>query len=54
MNGRSSGKPATLGTPWGVGAIANAEWTGVKLRTLLKESGTRKLLFAAFRGADVN
>ena len=29
----------TQGLPWGIGAIGNAEWTGVKLRDVLKHAG---------------
>ena len=29
----------TQGLPWGVGGIGNAEWTGVKLRDVLKDAG---------------
>lgn len=29
----------TQGLPWGVGAIGNAEWTGVRLRDVLQDAG---------------
>jgi sulfite oxidase len=30
---------STQGLPWGVGAISNAEWTGVRLRDVLADAG---------------
>lgn len=29
----------TAGLPWGIGAISNAEWTGVRLRDVLRDAG---------------
>lgn len=36
-NGRSSMKPKINGTPWDLGAISQAEFTGTSLRNILKE-----------------
>ena len=44
----------TSGDPWDVGAIGNAEWTGVRLADVLDAVGARQAdnLFVAFTGAD--
>jgi sulfite oxidase len=44
----------TSGDPWDVGAIGNAEWTGVRLSDVLDAVGARDAfdLFVAFTGAD--
>ncbi|QJU60926.1 molybdopterin-dependent oxidoreductase [Sphingomonas sp. AP4-R1] len=44
----------TSGDPWDVGAIGNAEWTGVRLADLLDAVGAPDAddLFVAFTGAD--
>lgn len=41
-NGRASFNPPAKGNQWTVGAIGNAEWTGVRLRDLLQAAGIRK------------
>ena len=45
---------ATSGDPWGVGAIGNAEWTGIRLADLLEASGLdrRRARHVRFLGAD--
>lgn len=45
---------ATSGDPWGVGAIGNAEWTGVRLADLLEASGIdrKRARHVRFLGAD--
>jgi DMSO/TMAO reductase YedYZ molybdopterin-dependent catalytic subunit len=52
-NGRSLLSPPTEGEQWGLGAVSNAEWTGVPLAEVLDRAGvkatSRELLF---RGAD--
>lgn len=40
-NGRAFFDPAPRGNPWRYGAIACSEWTGVRLRDLLKEAGLK-------------
>ncbi|KAL9093696.1 MAG: hypothetical protein Q9159_000225 [Coniocarpon cinnabarinum] len=35
----NAGSRQTQGLAWGVGAIGNAEWTGVRLRDVLKDAG---------------
>lgn len=44
----------TTGDPWGVGAIGNAEWTGVRLADVLRAAriDAANARFVAFRGAD--
>jgi DMSO/TMAO reductase YedYZ molybdopterin-dependent catalytic subunit len=34
--------PATSGVQWGLGAVSNATWTGVPLRTLLERAGVQQ------------
>jgi len=41
-NGRASFNPPTKGNQWTVGAIGNAEWTGVRYADVLKAAGIRK------------
>jgi DMSO/TMAO reductase YedYZ molybdopterin-dependent catalytic subunit len=38
-NGRSFLKPRVAGVPWGAGAVAHAEWSGVPLHVLLEQAG---------------
>lgn len=53
MNARGGKSVATLGSPWRIGAVSNAEWGGVRLRDLLKSSGMEirgsKVYFLMFR-----
>lgn len=52
-NGRSFLQPAVAGVPWGAGAIAHAEWTGVPLHLVLKQAGLKPdALQVVFQGAD--
>lgn len=52
-NGRGQFVPATRGNQWGNGAISNAEWTGVRLRDVLRAAGLKpSALFTAHFGAD--
>jgi DMSO/TMAO reductase YedYZ molybdopterin-dependent catalytic subunit len=41
-NGRASFNPPVKGNQWTVGAIGNAEWTGVRYRDVLAAAGLRK------------
>ncbi len=38
-NGRSFLTPRVAGVPWGAGAVAHAEWSGVPLRNVLEAAG---------------
>ena len=40
---RSEYEPATRGVGWGIGAVSEAVWTGVRLRDVLGLLGTRAL-----------
>src|SRR4051794_17300150 len=40
---RSEYDPATRGVGWGIGAVSEAVWTGVRLRDVLELLGTRVL-----------
>ena len=47
------GVAKTSGDPWDVGAIGNAEWTGVALADVLAEAGIKDgALFVGTTGAD--
>ncbi|NMJ42322.1 sulfite oxidase [Roseomonas sp. JC162] len=52
-NGRSAFAPQTSGNQWGNGAISCAEWTGVRLRDVLRAAGIRDTArFTGHHGAD--
>jgi DMSO/TMAO reductase YedYZ molybdopterin-dependent catalytic subunit len=52
-NGRSFLRPPAPGEQWGLGAVSTAEWTGVRLRSLLEPSGlSAAVTEILFRGAD--
>jgi DMSO/TMAO reductase YedYZ molybdopterin-dependent catalytic subunit len=52
-NGRGAFNPPARGNQWTVGAIGNAEWTGVRYGDVLKAAGlTDKALYTAHYGAD--
>ncbi|MBX9701247.1 MAG: sulfite oxidase [Acetobacteraceae bacterium] len=52
-NGRGAFAPETRGNQWGNGAIACAEWTGVRLRDLIAAAGPRpEARFTGHFGAD--
>lgn len=52
-NGRSFLRQHVHGVPWGAGAIGHAEWTGVPLHLVLKESGLQAdALEIVFEGCD--
>lgn len=40
-NGRSFFEPDARGTPWRYGAVGCSEWTGVRLRDVLKQAGLK-------------
>ena len=41
-NGRSFLTPRVAGVPWGAGAVAHAEWSGVPLRDVLELAGVKE------------
>jgi DMSO/TMAO reductase YedYZ molybdopterin-dependent catalytic subunit len=52
-NGRVFFSPETRGNQWGNGAIACAEWTGVRLRDLLQAAGLKpSAVYTGYYGAD--
>ncbi|WP_424813928.1 sulfite oxidase [Roseococcus sp. YIM B11640] len=52
-NGRGAFAPQTRGNQWGNGAIANAEWTGVRLRDVLNAAGLKpSAIYTGHFGAD--
>ncbi|MEP7105470.1 MAG: sulfite oxidase [Chloroflexota bacterium] len=52
-NGRALLEPPVAGEQWGLGAVATAGWTGVRLADLLEGSGVRpEAEEILFRGAD--
>lgn len=52
-NGRSLMDPVPPGTPWGLGAVSTAEFTGVRLRDVLALAGpTPAAVEVLFEGAD--
>ncbi|MFN6955821.1 MAG: sulfite oxidase [Acetobacteraceae bacterium] len=54
-NGRSFFRPQASGNQWTNGAIANAEWTGVRLRDLLQAAGLRPTArYTGHHGADLH
>jgi len=54
-NGRASFNPPTKGNQWTVGAIGNAEWTGVRYRDVLQAAGIRKsAVYTGHYGMDLH
>lgn len=54
-NGRASFNPPAKGNQWTVGAIGNAEWTGVRYADILKAAGIRKsAVYTGHYGADLH
>ena len=52
-NGRMNMSPRAISQPWGVEAVGNAEWTGVRLSSLLEEAGLRdEVVEVLFTGLD--
>ncbi len=52
-NGRALFDPPVRGNPWGRGAVACSEWTGVLLRDVLKEAGLKDTaVYTAHYGED--
>ncbi|MCR0982826.1 sulfite oxidase [Roseomonas populi] len=52
-NGRAAFTPETRGNQWGNGAISNGEWTGVRLRDVVRAAGPKDTArFTGHFGAD--
>ena len=52
-NGRAAFNPPAKGNPWTVGAIGNAEWTGVRYRDVLQAAGVKdNVVYTAHYGMD--
>lgn len=52
-NRRGMSSPHVQGVEWGVGAMGNAKWTGVRLKDVLEKAGiTDKAVEIGFNGAD--
>ncbi len=54
-NGRAAFNPPARGNQWTVGAVGCAEWTGARLRDVLKVAGIKSsAVFTAYYGADLH
>ncbi len=54
-NGRSFFDPKARGNQWSLGAVACAEWTGVRLADVLKAAGVKKeAIYTAHYGSDTH
>ncbi|MCH9844133.1 MAG: sulfite oxidase [Alphaproteobacteria bacterium] len=54
-NGRSFFDPPASGNQWTLGAVACSEWTGVKLKDVLKAAGVQSnVVYTAHHGADLH
>jgi DMSO/TMAO reductase YedYZ molybdopterin-dependent catalytic subunit len=54
-NGRASFNPPAKGNQWTVGAVGNAEWTGVRYADVLKAAGLRQsAVYTGHYGSDVH
>ncbi len=54
-NGRGSFNPPAKGNQWTVGAIGNAEWTGVRYADVLKAAGVKdSAVYTGHYGADTH
>ncbi len=52
-NGRAGFNPPASGNQWTVGAVGNAEWTGVRMRDVLQAAGLRdSAVYTGHYGAD--
>lgn len=52
-NGRAAFNPPASGNQWTVGAVGNAEWTGVRLRDVLAAAGLKDgAIYTGHHGAD--
>lgn len=54
-NGRSEFNPPTSGTQWTTGAVGCPQWTGVRLRDVLKHCGIKAdAVYVGYYGADIH
>lgn len=54
-NGRAGFNPPASGNQWTVGAVGNSEWTGVRLRDVLKAAGLKdSAVYTGHYGADAH
>ena len=54
-NGRAEFYPPAKGNQWTTGAVACAEWTGVRLRDVLEKAGIKQdAVYVAYYGADTH
>ncbi len=54
-NGRSEFNPPAKGNQWTIGAVASAEWTGVRLRDLLDDVGIKNdAVYIGYHAADTH
>ena len=54
-NGRSEFDPPAKGNQWTIGAVACAQWTGVRLRDVLNDVGIKKdAVYIGYHGADIH
>lgn len=54
-NGRAAFNPPASGNQWTVGAVGNAEWTGVRLRDVLDAAGVKPgAIYTGHHGADTH
>ncbi|MEM1260994.1 MAG: sulfite oxidase [Pseudomonadota bacterium] len=54
-NGRAEFRPRASGNQWTTGAIGCPEWTGIRLRDVLKKVGVRDdAVYVAYEGADTH
>ncbi|MEM8981399.1 MAG: sulfite oxidase [Pseudomonadota bacterium] len=54
-NGRAEFRPRASGNQWTTGAIGCPEWTGVRLRDVLRKVGVAKhAVYVAYEGADTH
>ncbi len=52
-NGRAAFNPPAKGNQWTLGAVGNAEWTGVRYRDVLKAAGVKdSVIYTAHYGMD--
>ena len=54
-NGRKEFNPPAKGNQWGLGAVACASWTGIRLKDLLADVGVKNdAVYVAFYGKDTH
>lgn len=54
-NGRSEFNPPAKGNQWTVGAVSCANWTGVRLRDILEDTGLKdNAVYIGYHGADAH